>query len=222
MRILYVEDNQANVFLVKRVARMGQHEVINYIDGEEVLKKFEAINPDLVLMDIQLAGEMTGLDAVKYLRERGYRTPIIAVTAYAMVGDRERCIEAGCDDYLPKPLPVQRLIEIFEQYGKAKPAVVVAATPVPEPTPIAPETPSITTPEATTASPTPTPESTPVATEPATVVDPQPSSEPVAAMPTEIAATATTTDPKTDEVVTSTPTDPSAAETTPSDKEPSL
>jgi CheY-like chemotaxis protein len=115
MRILYVEDNQANVFLVRRVAKMGDHEVMNYIDGEEALRKIDAINPDLILMDIQLSGALTGLDVVRKLRSDGHKMPIIAVTAYAMVGDMEKCLAAGCDDYLAKPLPIQRLVEIFER-----------------------------------------------------------------------------------------------------------
>jgi CheY-like chemotaxis protein len=116
MRILYVEDNPANVFLVKRVAKIGQHEIVNFIDGREAIRKYDDVNPDLVLMDIQLVGETSGLDVVKELRARGITTPIIAVTAYAMVGDKERCIEAGCNDYLAKPLPIPRLIEIFQQH----------------------------------------------------------------------------------------------------------
>jgi CheY-like chemotaxis protein len=116
MRILYVEDNPANVFLVKRVAKMGQHEIVNFIDGREAIRKYDEVNPDLVLMDIQLVGETSGLEVVKELRARGVTTPIIAVTAYAMVGDKERCIEAGCNDYLAKPLPIPRLIEIFQQH----------------------------------------------------------------------------------------------------------
>lgn len=118
MKILYVEDNPANVFLVKRVARMGSHEIINYIDGDQALDKFDEISPSLVLMDIQLAGDKSGLDVVKILRERGVKTPIIAVTAYAMVGDKERCIAAGCTDYLAKPLPIQQLVKMFEHYSK--------------------------------------------------------------------------------------------------------
>lgn len=118
MRVLYVEDNPANVFLVKRVARMGNHEIINLIDGQQALRKFDDIQPDIVLMDIQLSGEIGGLDVVRKLRERGVTTPIIAVTAYAMVGDKERCLEAGCDEYMAKPLPVPRLVELFEEHGK--------------------------------------------------------------------------------------------------------
>ena len=118
MRVLYVEDNPANVFLVKRVARMGNHEIINLIDGQQALRKFEDIQPDLVLMDIQLSGEIGGLDVVRKLRERGVTTTIIAVTAYAMVGDKERCLEAGCDEYMAKPLPVPRLVELFAEHAR--------------------------------------------------------------------------------------------------------
>lgn len=135
MKVLYVEDNPANVFLVKRVAKMGQHEIINYIDGDQAIQKFEDINPDLVLMDIQLAGGMSGLDVVKKLREKGFETPIIAVTAYAMVGDKERCIEAGCTDYLAKPLPIPRLVELFKHYSdeaEAKASTEIGSTPADE------------------------------------------------------------------------------------------
>lgn len=112
MRILYVEDNPANVSLVKRVARGD--EVITYGDAEATLRNFEQDNPDIVLMDIQLAGPMSGLELVRKLRADGYTMPIIAVTAYAMVGDRERCLEAGCDDYLAKPLPIGKLFKLLQ------------------------------------------------------------------------------------------------------------
>lgn len=125
MRIVYVEDNAANVLLVKRIARMGNHEILNYIDGDEFLKQFEHDQPDLVLMDLQLAGDKNGLDVVRKLREQGHKTPVVAVTAYAMVGDQERCMEAGCNAYLAKPLPVPDLIRLFEQY-QPKPSADVA------------------------------------------------------------------------------------------------
>jgi two-component system cell cycle response regulator DivK len=144
MKVLYVEDNPANVFLVKRVARMGNHEIINYIDGGQALKKYDEISPDLVLMDIQLAGDKSGLDVVRELRARGVKTPIIAVTAYAMVGDKERCIDAGCDDYLAKPLPIPRLVEIFDAHNKrvlaaggGKPAEAPKVEPVAAPVAVA-------------------------------------------------------------------------------------
>jgi two-component system cell cycle response regulator DivK len=116
MKIMYVEDNPANISLLQRIARMGGHEVINYTNGEYALNNFAADHPDLVLMDLQLEGRLSGLDIVKTLRERGFKTPIVAVTAYAMVGDRERCLEAGCDSYLSKPLPVAELVELVQTY----------------------------------------------------------------------------------------------------------
>lgn len=119
MRVLYVEDNPANVFLVKRVAKMGNHEIINYVDGTEALSRYKTINPDLVLMDLQISGDLNGLDVVKQLRLNGVTTPIIAVTAYAMVGDRERCLAAGCDDYMAKPLPIPQLVQVFERYASS-------------------------------------------------------------------------------------------------------
>lgn len=122
MRILYVEDNPANLFLIKRVAKMGDHDVVNLIDGEEALRKIDMIKPDLILMDIQLAGQLTGLDVVRKLRSTGYTMPIVAVTAYAMVGDRERCLEAGCNEYLSKPLPIGRVVELLQLYQAGVPA----------------------------------------------------------------------------------------------------
>ncbi|HVU11919.1 MAG TPA: response regulator [Phototrophicaceae bacterium] len=128
MKIMYVEDNPANISLLQRIARMGGHEVINYTDGEVALNNFEKHQPDLVLMDLQLEGRIGGLDVVKALRARGFKTPIVAVTAYAMVGDRERCIEAGCDSYLSKPLPVTELVELVQKYElKAKEAQAASA-----------------------------------------------------------------------------------------------
>ena len=128
MRILYVEDNPTNLLLVRRVAR--QHELISYIDGEEALAKFDQDKPDIVLMDLQLAGKLNGLQVVQALRQRGYSGPVIAVTAYAMMGDRERCLEAGCDDYIAKPLPIPRLVSLFEHYEQA---LAEPASPAPEP-----------------------------------------------------------------------------------------
>jgi CheY-like chemotaxis protein len=137
MRILYVEDNPANLFLVQRVARMGNHDVITYSEGQPALDHFKEDKPDLVLMDIQLSGLLNGLDVVKALRAAGYKTPIVAVTAYAMSGDREKCIEAGCDGYLAKPLPVGELVELFKRY-EPTPVAKPAEAPVPAaPAPVA-------------------------------------------------------------------------------------
>ena len=175
MRIVYVEDNIANVHLVKRVARMGKHEIINYIDGMDALNNFETDNADLVLMDIQLAGELTGIEVVKKLRDKGFTTPIYAVTAYAMVGDKERCIEAGCTGYMSKPLPIPDLVKLFQMYDKPTASVKptptnVAISDSPEATTPKPiidtvslEVPAVTEVEKVTADATPVKE--PLATE---------------------------------------------------------
>jgi two-component system cell cycle response regulator DivK len=118
MRVLYVEDNRANLLLIERVAKMGGHEVFGRARGEDAVAEFDEIQPDFILMDIQLEGRMTGLEAVEKLREQGHTLPIVALTAYAMKGDREKALAAGCDEYLPKPLPINKIVELFTKYEK--------------------------------------------------------------------------------------------------------
>jgi two-component system cell cycle response regulator DivK len=137
MRILYVEDNEVNRALVERVMRARQCSVVFQDEGEgalEALAKDPTI--DLILLDIELAGTMTGLDVITTLRARNDLRPVVAVTAYAMMGDRERILEAGCDQYLPKPLVVTDLLNVIDHYqeqlaakASLKPAQTAAPTP---------------------------------------------------------------------------------------------
>ena len=115
MRILYVEDNQANLFLVQRVARMGGHEVITYSTGESALANFDSDKPNLILMDIQMP-VMDGIEATRRLRAdpRFQFVPIIALTALAMPGDRERCIQAGASEYISKPVSLKQLVQMID------------------------------------------------------------------------------------------------------------
>ena len=122
MQIIYVEDNPANLALVQRVARLGRHKVTSFTSGEDAYQALSEEKPDLLLVDIQLDGAMSGVDLMTKLREDGLEIPIVAVTAYAMMGDKERCIEAGFTSYLPKPLPVMDLIDLFKQYENSVPA----------------------------------------------------------------------------------------------------
>lgn len=116
MRIMYVEDNAVNLGLVRRIAKMGNHEVISHANGEDALESLKSEQVDLILMDIELEGELDGIEVVKRLRARGDERPIVAVTAYAMVGDKERILAAGCNGYLPKPIPVAQFLNILAKY----------------------------------------------------------------------------------------------------------
>lgn len=167
MRIAYVEDNATNQALVERVARMTQHVIVPYTEGEVALDALRNEPFDMIMMDIELAGNVNGLDVVRALREAGLQTPIIAVTAYAMKGDRDRCLEAGCNDYLPKPIPIKDLLDLLNRYAarlKAAvampeapaPALASVAVAAPEPTP-APQTPPVTPPVEPVSPPAPAP-----------------------------------------------------------------
>ena len=200
MRVLYVEDNATNVILVQRVANMGKHEVINYADGQDALDHFEQDKPDLILLDIQLRGALTGLDVARILRTRACVIPVIAVTAYAMKGDRQRCLDAGCDDYLAKPISVAELVTVFKRFGDAiasgKPILstykLPAVTPVPTLVPKQAETPVLATAPVDVvppADPVSAPEITPTTLKAADApivtapVDPVPSATPTPAAP---------------------------------------
>ena len=133
MRIAYVEDNAINLALVQRIAMMSGHIITSFTEGEIALTELSRQTFDLILMDVELAGEMNGLQVVRALRARGLTTPIIAVTAYAMLGDREKTLEAGCNEYLPKPLPISDFLALlarFEGQAQAKQAApMVSRTP---------------------------------------------------------------------------------------------
>lgn len=116
MRIVYVEDNQMNLALVERVARVGGHHVTSFSNGEVALEALKTETCDLILMDIELEGKMDGTQVVKALRARGDKRPIIAVTAYAMTGDKDRIMASGCDEYLPKPVPIAQFIALLAKY----------------------------------------------------------------------------------------------------------
>lgn len=109
-RILLVEDNENNRdMLSRRLLRKG-YEVILAEDGRQALEKAEAEKPDLVLMDMSLP-EIDGWEATRRLKANPITaaTPVIALTAHAMSGDREKAMEAGCDDYHTKPVDLASL-----------------------------------------------------------------------------------------------------------------
>ncbi len=113
-KILIVEDNPQNMKLLGMVLRAKNYTLLKATDGEEALNIAMRERPDLIIMDIQLP-KMNGLEVTRKLRETPAfsHTPIIAITAYAMKGDRERVIESGCDAYLSKPINTRELPEII-------------------------------------------------------------------------------------------------------------
>ena len=110
-RILLIEDNEMNRdMLSRRLARRG-YEVVIAVDGASGLAMARREIPDLILMDMSLP-EMDGWETTRRLRsdEAIRHIPVIALTAHAMAGDRDKAIEAGCDDYDTKPVDLERLL----------------------------------------------------------------------------------------------------------------
>jgi two-component system, cell cycle response regulator DivK len=104
-RILYIEDNAQNFYLVHFILTARGHEVIWAKDGAEGVEAARRILPDLILLDIQLP-VMDGYAVARALRTNGAlaATPIVALTSYAMMGDREKALEAGCTGHIEKPI----------------------------------------------------------------------------------------------------------------------
>ncbi len=108
--ILYIEDNQENWVLVKRVLEAEGYRVLGAVDGPAGIEVARAEQPALILVDINLPG-MDGYEVTSRLRAmEGFQTvPIVALTANVMKGDREKTLQAGCSGYVEKPIEVDRL-----------------------------------------------------------------------------------------------------------------
>jgi two-component system, cell cycle response regulator DivK len=114
-KILLVEDNEMNrAMLSRRLVRKG-YDVVMAVDGAEGVAKAQSELPDLILMDMSLP-VLNGWDAARQIKQTGetQSIPVIALTAHAMAGDREKALEAGCDDYDTKPIELPRLLEKIE------------------------------------------------------------------------------------------------------------
>ncbi len=115
--ILYIEDNYHNRRLVRKILGSRGYSVLEAEDGQTGLAMLRERRPALLLLDIGLP-DIDGLEVVARIRadEELAGTPVVAVTASAMRGDRERFLEQGCDDYLSKPLQAMELLELVERY----------------------------------------------------------------------------------------------------------
>ena len=115
-RILYVEDNDDNIFLLSRRLKKLKHEVLIARDGEEGIRLAAEERPDLIIMDLGLP-VIDGWEATRRIKALPelQATPIIALTAHAMVGDEAKAKSAGCDDYDTKPVEFKRLAGKIER-----------------------------------------------------------------------------------------------------------
>jgi CheY-like chemotaxis protein len=110
-KILLVEDNEMNRDMLSRRLQRKGHQVLVALDGVQGVEVAQSQNPDLILMDMSLP-IMDGWQATQQLKAAPETSgiPIIALTAHAMAGDREKCLEVGCDDYDTKPVEFSRLL----------------------------------------------------------------------------------------------------------------
>ena len=116
-KVLIIEDNENNLYMMRFILTKLGHEVLEARDGASGIDLAKKNRPDLILMDIQLP-VLDGYSATRQNREDDTLkdVPIIAVTSYAMVGDREKAIEAGCTAYVEKPINPASFIKVLERY----------------------------------------------------------------------------------------------------------
>ena len=115
--ILIVEDEPKNMKLLRDLLQKFGYEILEAFDGEEGVKSAGENIPNLILMDIMMP-KMDGLEATRIIKAdaKTKNIPIIALTSYAMKGDRERTIEAGCDGYIAKPIDIQEVLKTIEHF----------------------------------------------------------------------------------------------------------
>lgn len=118
--ILIVDDNAINLKLVSVILEMEGHAVVRAVDAEQALQLLDDLVPDLILMDIALPG-MDGLALTRRLKATASLSgvPIVALSAFAMKGDKERALAAGCDGYITKPIDTRRFPQQVQSYFRS-------------------------------------------------------------------------------------------------------
>jgi len=121
-KVLLVEDNEMNRDMLSRRLERRGFEVVIAVDGAEGVAKSKSESPDIILMDMSLP-VMNGWEATRAIKAAAAtaHVPVIALTAHSMPGDREKAMEAGCDDYDVKPVELPRLLEKMAALGVSAP-----------------------------------------------------------------------------------------------------
>jgi CheY-like chemotaxis protein len=116
-KILYIEDNEQNLYLVKFLLEKHDYEVLSAMDGQQGIDLAAEVTPDLILLDIQLP-LMDGYAVARKLRANPdlAEIPIVAVTSYAMAGDRDKALAAGCNGYIEKPINPDTFMQQVKQH----------------------------------------------------------------------------------------------------------
>ena len=116
-RILIVEDNELNLKLLRDILEVHGYATVSTREGTAALALARDDPPDLILMDLQLP-DISGFDAVRRLRndEKTRGIPIVAVTAFAMVGDERKALDSGCDAYVAKPIDLRHFLEVVARF----------------------------------------------------------------------------------------------------------
>jgi CheY-like chemotaxis protein len=120
-RVLLAEDNETNIEMLFEYLRTKGYDVAVARNGQEAIVRAQEEHPDIILMDIQMPG-VDGLEAIRRIRADNTlaHTPIIAVTALALPRDRERCLEAGADEYMAKPVSLRMVVQTIESLRKRR------------------------------------------------------------------------------------------------------
>jgi CheY-like chemotaxis protein len=115
--ILIAEDNEANIMTISSYLGVKGYQLLVARNGHEAIELAQSSLPDLILMDIQMPG-MDGIEAIQKIRQNPELAsiPIIAITALAMKGDREKCLTAGANDYISKPIKLKQLNETIQHF----------------------------------------------------------------------------------------------------------
>jgi two-component system cell cycle response regulator DivK len=116
-KVLVVEDNPLNMELVVEILEARGFIVHEAVNGEDALKMTEIEDYDLILMDIELPG-LDGVEVTRILKSKNRNIPVVALTSYAMKGDRERFLSAGFNEYLSKPLDITDFLNRLDKYKK--------------------------------------------------------------------------------------------------------